>query len=147
MNTIQGDALTREQVLALVACMLSTAHVDGLRPEETALIQRFYDESAGAGFPAFADVEGSGADAPALLGGLRGDTGFVEQLVLMCLMAGYADGHLTDAERSHVVEIAKQVGVSDARFAELLLQVKDSLIGSLAHLPVPESVAALARTL
>jgi len=147
MNTTQRDTLTKEQVLALVACMLSTAHVDGLRPEETALIRRFYDESAGDGYPPFADIEGSGADAPALLGGLRGETGFVEQLVLMCLMASYADGHLSDAERSHVTEIAKQVGVSDARFGELLVQVKDSLIGSLAHLPDPESVAALARTL
>jgi hypothetical protein len=33
------------------------------------------------------------------------------------------------------------------RLAELHQQVKDSLIGSLAHLPDPESVAALARTL
>ena len=32
MTIDQGDVMTRQHVLTLMACMLSTAHVDGVRP-------------------------------------------------------------------------------------------------------------------
>lgn len=147
MSKTQNDALPRPQLIALVECMLSTAQIDGMHPKEVALIRGFYDEQREAGMPAFEAVQAAAAKGQIQLSALRGDAAFAEQLVLMCLMTGYADGKLSDAERSHVAGFAGQLGVSPNRQAELLLQVKDSLIGSLAHLPDPESVAALAKTL
>jgi tellurite resistance protein len=147
MSKSQPDVLPRPQLMALVECMLSTAHVDGVHPQEVKLIRGFYDEQREAGMPAFDAVQAAAAKGSIHLSALRGDTEFAEQLVLMCLMTGYADGKLSDAERRHVAGLAGQLGVSAERQAELLLQVKDSLIGSLAHLPDPESVAALAKTL
>lgn len=142
MASDPGPALTSAQITALVQGMLSTARVDGLHPKEEALIRAFYDEQRLAGMPAFEAIPAGGS-----LAGLGSDAAFADQLVLMCLMAGYADGHLTDAERNHVTALAQQVGVTGDRLAGLLQQVKDSLLGSLAHLPDAESVAALAKEL
>lgn len=147
MATAQNDALSADQVLALAASMLSTAHVDGVHPEEVALIRQFYDGAGVAGLPPFAEVEGMGAKADALLKKVGGDPAFAEQLVLMCFATGYADGALSDAERGHVEKIGAGAGLGAARIGELLEQVKDSLIGALSHLPDAESVARLAREL
>ena len=148
MTSNPTDALSREQLVALVGSMLSTAEVDGVRPEEVALIQTFYMESASAGAPSFDSVRASAASQSAtLLQQVGIDTQFSEQLVLMCLMTGYADGHLTDAEHAHVQGIAQQVGIAGSRLMELKQQVKDSLLGALSHLPDAASVAALAREL
>jgi uncharacterized membrane protein YebE (DUF533 family) len=138
-------AFTAPQLTALVQGMLSTARIDGLHPKEESLIRAFYDAQREAGMADYAAVAaGAGSPLPAAV---AGDAAFADQLVLMCLMAGYADGRLSDAERSHVAAIAQQAGIGEAKLAELQLQVKDSLIGSLAHLPDPESVAALAKTM
>lgn len=142
MATDPGPALTSAQITALVQSMLSTAKVDGLHPKEEALIRGFYDEQRLADMPAFEALPATGS-----LAGLGADAAFADQLVLMCLMAGYADGHLTEAERNHVAALAQQVGVTGDRLAGLLQQVKDSLLGSLSHLPDAESVAALAKEL
>jgi hypothetical protein len=147
MGIVQGDAMSKDQVMALVACTLSTAQIDGLHPQEVALVRRFYDESGVAGMPPFAQVEGLAGSADALLKKAGGDTGFAEQLVLMCFATGYADGTLSDAERAHVAKLAASAGVTPARTAELLEQVKDSLIGALSHLPDAQSVAQLAKDL
>ena len=138
--------MPRAQVIALVECMLSTARVDGVHPQEVALIAKFYEEQRRPDMPAFDDLAAAGMDA-GLLSTLGLDSEFAEQLVLMCLMTGYADGQLSDAERKHVLGLAQQAGVATERVDELLLQVKDSLIASLAHLPDAKSVAALAKTL
>ena len=43
--------------------------------------------------------------------------------------------------------IASELNVSDARFDELLAQVRDELIGALSHLPDAGSVAAVVKEL
>jgi uncharacterized tellurite resistance protein B-like protein len=70
-----------------------------------------------------------------------------DTVVLMCLMTGYADGRLSDAERAQVQAIASELNVSDERFDELLAQVRDELIGALSHLPDAGSVAAVVKEL
>jgi hypothetical protein len=145
MADVQSPGFSASQLAALVECMLSTARVDGVHPQEEALIRSFYEEQRQAGMPAYEAVAAAGGSSQ--LKALSGDIAFSEQLVLMCLMAGYADGRLTEGERSHVAALASQLAISPSRLAELHVQVKDSLIGSLAHLPEPESVAALAKSL
>lgn len=147
MSDIQADAMPSSQVIALVECMLSTARIDGLHPKEVALIQAFYEEQRRPDMPAFDAVVAMTGNASVALSALGSDTEFAEQLVLMCLMTGYADGRLSEGEHQHVLGLAQQLGVAVARVDELLVQVKDTLIASLAHLPDPESVAALAKTL
>ena len=147
MSTQPNDTMTPAQVTALVAGMLAVAHVDGVQPAEEKLIRTFYEESAASGMPKFDEVGHTHAQTKELLAAAGGGADFAEQLVLMCFMTAYADGHMSDGERTLVLDLAKQVGVAEARSAELLQQVKDTLIGALAHLPDPESVAALSKTL
>jgi hypothetical protein len=139
--------LTADQTRALTACMLAVSNVDGVHPAETALIQQFYEGSRGAGMPAFADLQQSYANAMSMLQQLPANDDFNDALVSMCLMTGYADGTLSDGERDTVLGFARSVGVGAPRFDELLQQVRDSLLGSLASLPDAESVAALAKEL
>ena len=148
MSTTQtNETMTPAQVQALAAAMLSVAHVDGVQPAEVQLIRKFYDESATPGMPGFDQIGHTHAQANQLLAAAGGGADFAEQLVLMCFMTAYADGHMSDGERALVLDIAKQAGVAEARANGLLQQVKDTLIGALAHLPDPESVAALSKTL
>jgi hypothetical protein len=147
VDAVQRDSMTSLQVLVLVDSMLSTAQIDGVHPKEVDLIRTFYNEQRQPDMPDFEAVMGAAGKDPSRIANLDRDAGFAEQLVLMCLMTGYADGKLSDAERAHVLDLAKPLGVAEAKFEELLLQVKDSLIASLAHLPDAESVAALAKTL
>ncbi len=147
MSEPQSQAFSNEQLIALVESMLSTARVDGVHPKEEALIRTFYEEQRLPDMPAYEGVEAAADKGSKQLAALRGDVGFAEQLVLMCLMAGYADGKFSEAERGHVAQLAGQLSVPPARMGELHLQVKDSLIGSLARLPDAQSVAALAKTL
>jgi tellurite resistance protein len=139
--------LTPAQTLALTACMLHIAHVDGVQPSETALIRQFYESGREAGMPGFEEVEASQATAMSRLQQLPPSTEFNQALVTMCLMTGYADGALSDAERDTALGFGRSVGVSREAFDALLQEVRDSLLGSLAHLPDAQSVATLAREL
>jgi hypothetical protein len=147
VSVVPNDSMTSAQVLLLVDSMLATARIDGLHPKEVDLIRTFYNEQRQTGMPDFDAVVAAAGKDPALASHTGSNAAFAEQLVLMCLMTGYADGKLSDAERSHVLGLARQLGVAEPKFDELLLQVKDSLIASLSHLPDAESVAALAKTL
>src|SRR4051794_20683882 len=130
MNPNVPDTMTRAQALALIGCMLSTAHVDGVHPGELALIRRFHDESADLGLPDFDTLVAAPAEAAVSLAGIGADAGFAEQLVMLSIMTGYADGDFSETERAHVAGLAAQVGVDADRFAELHQGVKDSLIQS-----------------
>lgn len=145
MTNATEPAFSAAQLAALVQGMLSTARIDGLHPQEESLIRSFYEAQREGTMPAYAVLAAAPGDA--LPATLAGDADFADQLVLMCLMAGYADGRLSQGEHDHVAAMAGQLGMGADRLAELHQQVKDSLIGSLAHLPDPESVAALAKTL
>jgi tellurite resistance protein len=141
----QSPAFSKAQLVALVESMLSTARVDGVHPKEEALIRAFYEEQRQSGMLTYDKL--AAAEKASKLEPLSADVAFAEQLLLMCLMAGYADGKFSEAERSHVAKLGGRLSVPPARLAELHLQVKDSLIGSLARLPDAQSVAALAKTL
>jgi tellurite resistance protein len=147
MSTAMGTMMNESEIAALVACMLSVAHVDGMRPQEDALIRKFYADSWVDGMPAFETLQGNGGKALDLLAALRPSADFSNRMVTMCAMTGFCDGDFTAAERAQVDRLAAATGVSAARVEELVLFVKDSLIQSLAHLPDSGGVAALAKSL
>lgn len=138
--------LSTEQIQALVAAMLSVARIDGVHPAEEALIASFHQEHLGS----------TASDLNALLPLVEGeqplaklaaDRDFAEALVRMCVMTGYADGHLSEPEWSHIQTLAQRSQVSSTRAQEIRTEVKDLLVAALSHLPDPESVANVAKTL
>lgn len=148
MHPIHDQDLSPAQVTQLTQAMLSVALVDGIHPAEAALIGQFYESSRSADMPTTAAVlarpDAQGFSAAALAGSTPE---FADTVVLMCLMAAYADGQLSPAERGHVQAIATTLKVDAARFDALLAQVRDELVGALAHLPDAGSVAAIVKEL
>jgi uncharacterized tellurite resistance protein B-like protein len=146
MPTIQDQNLSATQVIQLTQAMLSVALVDGMHPAEAALIGQFYESSRSADMPTTsAMLSGTHTFDAQAMAGCPADV--ADTVVLMCLMCGYADGHLSAEERTLVQSYATALGVDDARFEALLGQVRDELIGALSHLPDAESVANVVREL
>ena len=148
MSVIQDQTLSPAQVILLTKAMLSVALIDGLAPAEAALIGQFYENSRNASMPGTTELlarpDARQFDVAELAGC---EPELADTVVLMCLMTGYADGRLSDAERAQVQAIASELNVSDGRFDELLAQVRDELIGALSHLPDAGSVAAVVKEL
>ena len=147
MHTMPDQNLSPAQVAQLTQAMLSVALVDGIHPAEAALIGQFYESSRSADMPTTATalaMDSSAFDARSLL---PSDAEFADTVVLMCLMAAYADGSLSAAERSHVQAIATTLGVDAARFEAHIALVRDELVGALSHLPDTASVAAVVQEL
>jgi glutathione S-transferase len=146
MHPIQDQNLTPAQVTQLTRAMLSVALVDGIHPAEAALIGQFYESSRRADMPTTAAVLAT-PDSETFDGSsLAGSTPeFADTVVLMCLMAGYADGNLSEAESTHVKAIATAMNVDAAHFDTLLAQVRDELVGAISHLPDSGSVATVVK--
>ncbi|MBK6636739.1 MAG: hypothetical protein IPH08_07805 [Rhodocyclaceae bacterium] len=142
MQAIHDQNLSSAEVVLLARAMLSVATIDGIHPSEAALIGQFYESSRSADMPPTASVLVK-AEAqpfqPAEAAGCNAE--FADTLVLMCLMTAHADGHFTVAERACVQAIATATGMATARFDALLADVRDQLVGALAHLPDSGSVA------
>nr|WP_315227742.1 hypothetical protein [uncultured Albidiferax sp.] len=150
MHTMPDQNLSPAQVAQLTQAMLSVALVDGIHPAEAALIGQFYESSRSADMPTTATalaMDSSAFDARSLVSLAPSDAEFADTVVLMCLMAAYADGSLSAAERSHVQAIATTLGVDAARFEAHIALVRDELVGALSHLPDTASVAAVVQEL
>lgn len=148
MHPIHDQNLLPAQVTALTQAMLSVALVDGIHPAEAALIGQFYESARSADMPSTAAVLARPDAHTFDPGALAGSTPeFADTVVLMCLMAAYADGHLSPAERSHVQTLATALGLDGDRFDALLAQVRDELVGALSHLPDAGSVAVVVKEL
>ncbi len=148
MHPIQDQALSAQQVSQLTQAMLSVANIDGIQPAEAALIGQFYETSRSADMPTTATLMASPEARQFNAADLAGSSAeFADTAVLMCLMAAYADGQLSAAERAYVQSIATRLGVDAARFEALLGQVRDELVGALSHLPDAGSVAVVVKEL
>ncbi len=148
MYTMPDQELSPQQVIQITKAMLSVAYIDELHPAEAALIGQFYETSRNSDMPTtanfLANPQSRVFDANTLTGST---TEFADTVVLMCLMTGYADGHLSAKERTHVQGIATALGVDAARFDTHLAQVRDQLMAALSHLPDAGSVAKVVRDL
>lgn len=148
MYTMPDQELSPQQVMQITKAMLSVAYIDELHPAEAALIGQFYETSRNSDMPTtanfLANPQSRVFDASTLAGS---PAAFADTVVLMCLMTGYADGHLSAKERIHVQGIATALGLDAARFDLHLAQVRDQLMAALSHLPDAASVAKVVREL
>lgn len=146
MNPIQDKNLSPLEALQLAKAMVAVARVDGFNPAEEVLIRQFYESTRTDSMPTTNEFikASSGAltcddDFTVTLKGCS--PAFAETLVMMCFMAGYADGTLSDGELTLITKFANASGMDDTAFGACQAQVKDALLGSLAHLPDSGSVA------
>ncbi|MES2356472.1 MAG: hypothetical protein V4568_19135 [Pseudomonadota bacterium] len=141
-QAVNDQNLTSVQIMQLTRAMLSVAVIDGLHPAETALIRQFYESGRNEDMPTADSIIGDDATRNFNVSDLAGSApDFADTMVLMCLMTGYADGNLSDAEHKHIQSIGHAMGVSETQFNTHLARVQDELIGALSHLPDSGSVA------
>lgn len=142
MQAINDQNLSAAEVVMLARAMLSVATIDGIHPSEAALIGQFYESSRSAEMPPTASVLVKAEAQPFQPTEVAGcNDEFADTLVLMCLMTAHADGQFTAAERACVQAIATAAGIAAPRYDALLADVRDQLVGALAHLPDSGSVA------
>ena len=146
MNPIQDKNLSPLEALQLAKAMVAVARVDGFNPAEEVLIRQFYESTRTDSMPTTNEfIKTSSAASTSdedLASALKGcSPAFAETLVLMCFMAGYADGRLSDGELQLIAKIANAAGIEGEALAACQAQVQDALLGSLAHLPDSGSVA------
>lgn len=148
MHPIQDQPLSPHQITQLTKAMLSVANIDGIQLAEAALIGQFYETSRTSEMPTTAALMGSPESRQFNVSDLAGSSAeFADTAVLMCLMAAYADGQLSPAERTYVQSLANNLGLEENRFGTLLAQVRDELVSALSHLPDAGSVAVVVKEL
>jgi hypothetical protein len=136
----QVESLTNEQIRSACLAMLSVARLQGLHDAEVALIAQFW-----AAAPTL------GAFDPAVTAEFDATQFTVESekilLIDLCLACAFADGSYSPAEQKQLAKIANTLSVSPETLAERTDTVRLAFLGSLAHLPDSQSVAALSTTL
>lgn len=146
MNPIQDKNLSPLEALQLAKAMVAVARVDGFNPAEEVLIRQFYESTRTDSMPTTNEfIKTSSATSASdedLASALKGcSPAFAETLVMMCFMAGYADGRMSDGELQLITKIANAAGIDGDTLVACQAQVQDALLGSLAHLPDSGSVA------
>lgn len=148
LNPVKDQTLTPAQAELLTRTMLAVATIDGLSDAESALIRQFYESVWSGEMKSTEAVMGGLVSQPYSVNELAGASAdFAETVVLMSLMAAYADGKLSEAEREMIRKVASVLGISDEQLASHLARVQNDLIGALSHLPDSESVAAVYKEL
>jgi len=141
--------LSPTQIVAATRAMLTISRVDpGNTDEELALIRGFYEgcqqEAALPPFQSVLDKPDEGASPDS---GVFPDPDQRDLVLASCLMVAYADGALSSAERGAVLELSRQIGVSDGQFDNVLRIVQDYLLQQVSGLPDAASVAKVAEEL
>jgi uncharacterized tellurite resistance protein B-like protein len=144
-----STSLNPAQIAVATEALLKVAHVDGEgTQEEIELIRAFYEAGPqDEALPPFQSLLERATGQRAMDPGMFPEAEQRDLVVSSCLMVGYADGILSAAEREAALDLARQLGVSDERFEQILTIVKDYLLAQLSGLPDAPSVAKVAREL
>jgi uncharacterized tellurite resistance protein B-like protein len=121
--------ITGAQGRAIAAAMREVAEVDGVDEAETDLIRRF-EEGLGS------KVE----DGASLLSVIDTDslrTAYTKSMIIVA----FADGKLTEKERTLVEQRATEVGVSAAELTRIYTMVARDLLGALSGLEIDRNQA------
>ena len=142
MNPIQDKNLSPLEALQLAKAMVAVARVDGFNPAEEVLIRQFYESTRTDSMSTTNEFikasSGALTSDEDLTLALKGcSPAFAETLVMMCFMAGYADGRLSDGELLLITKIATAAGIDGDALAACRAQVQDALLGSLATCQTP----------
>ena len=145
---LPASSMSMKAVVVASKTMLKVAHTDGVHSAEVELIRSFYSSSVeGSEWPSFDKLlqDSSGdfhVDAQAFANEQER-----EMIVALCVMTGFADGALSDAERAVVLTIAGDLNITPSRLDDITEFVKDHLLAQLSHLPDAGSVAKVAKEL
>lgn len=132
-------------VRVMVQGMVQVAHSDGAHERELVLIRDFYEScrDEAKGLADFADLANTPFDAEVAREVLHSEALKLTFLV-SCYLVAYADGHVSDAEKRALEELAKGADISEAVAANAQELVKDQLllqVARSANLPALQGIA------
>lgn len=143
-----ANAISMKAVIAASKAMLNVAHADGIHSAEVELVRSFYSSSVeGSEWPSFDKLlQDSIGDFHVDAHAFANDKER-EMIVALCVMTGFADGTLSDAERAAVLTISGDLNITPSRLVNITEFVKDHMLAQLSHLPDAGSVAKVAKEL
>src|SRR5262245_2596541 len=137
--------VSRSTAEAIARGLFEVARADGVHERETALIASFWIETGGE-HAGLADLERRGPIGGAELAAALGTDEERQLFLKTALLLAWADGKVTPAENKVVTAFAGALGLSD-RLETLETQVKEYLLGHVAHLHNTDAAVAVARRL
>ena len=140
-STSEIQDFSPEQIKAACAAMLEVARADGITPSEAELIGEFW--ASGGSLLGKFDSRLNEVFSAELFPNAAQQTMVID----LCLACAFADGRYGDNEKQVIGRIAAQLGFSNDALGVRVAEVRAQFLGSLAHLPDPQSVAALAKDL
>lgn len=142
------DTLTLDpdQAVDLIRGMLAVATVDGIKPEESALIDAFAD-ACRQDSPQFPSNEAlKSAPFDPRLAAAHVDDELTKALFVHTLaVVGYADGHYSEQEQAKVREIALALGLSPEVTRAIEDEARETVLAPLMRLENTDSVRDVLR--
>lgn len=138
--------IDRQAVEAIARGLYTVARVDGLHEREAGLIASFWID-AGHGAASLSDLERAEPMKPADLATILTREEERQVFIKTALLLTWADGKVTDEERKIVGEFARALGIDAKTLETLEAQVKEYLLGHLAHLQNTDATTQVARKL
>lgn len=145
MSFAEEVSIDEVQARAIARGLYAVAAVDGVHEREAALIASFWAD-AGGGAAALAELQRAGTISSAELAGQLVTPAVRELFLRTALLLAYADGKVSDKERTILDDFAKALGAGD-RVAVLENEAKEYLLSHLTHVQNSAAVAEVAKKL
>lgn len=138
--------LSRPAAEAMARALFAVAQVDGMHEREAGLIASFWIDTGG-GDAALSDLQRLAPIKPPELAAFLQNDQERQLFLKTAILLTWADGKVTDGERSMVGQYAYALGIDKAGIDKLEAEVKDYLLGHLAHLQNTDATLAVAKKL
>ena len=132
MNFLPEIPLTQFQAEAIARGLFAIAHADGLHEREAALVAAFWSETGGSE-RALAELSRRDAITTEELGAVLPTPELRRVFLKTALLLAFADGQVSSKESEMVRGFAKELAL-DSELSTLEAQVKEYLLGQLAHI-------------
>ncbi len=139
--------ITQDQAEAMARGLFAVARADGkIHEREAALIADFYGASVDHPLN-MAELERAPAVDGAFLAAKLPTAELRELFLKTGILLSYADGNYSAPESKLIAQFARALGVDDARLRHYEQQVKEFMLGQLAHIKNVDAVAKVAKSL
>lgn len=130
---------------AIARGLFAIAHADGMHEREAALIASFWADAGGT-FSALAELERRQPITAQELGAILNTPQLRQLFVKTALLMAFADGKVSEEESQLVRAYAEHLGLTED-LGNLEAQVKEFLLGQLAHIHNTQGLAEIAKKL
>lgn len=145
MNFLPEIPLTQFQAEAIARGLFAIAHADGVHEREMALVASFWSETGGSD-RALSELSRRDTITSEELGAVLSTPELRRVFLKTALLLAFADGQVSSKESTLVRGYAKDLGL-DAELSTLEEQVKEYLLGQLAHIHNTAALVEIAKKL